>query len=224
MALRDQPYLPLYIQDFLTDEKLIECSAQSTGVYIRLMCIMHKSNEYGKVLLQQKDQQNQEQIKNFALKLVRQMPYSIEVIESSLRELINESVIFIEGDELCQKRMIADNSLSLIRSNAAKTRVIKDDFAPAKQEANVFAKDAANTENEIENEIEDRNTIPPTLESVRRYCEMRSKNVDPNKWHDFYTSKGWKVGTAKMKDWQAAVRTWEAKAEKETQDNRGYAL
>ena len=43
MALRDQPYLPLYVQDFLTDEKLAECSAMATGVYIRLMCIMHKS-------------------------------------------------------------------------------------------------------------------------------------------------------------------------------------
>ena len=43
MALREQPYLPLYVQDFLTDEKLNECSAESTGVYIRLMCIMDKA-------------------------------------------------------------------------------------------------------------------------------------------------------------------------------------
>ena len=41
MALRDQPYLPLYVLDFLVDEKLAYCSAESTGVYIRLMCILH---------------------------------------------------------------------------------------------------------------------------------------------------------------------------------------
>lgn len=40
MALRDQPYLPLYVLDFLVDEKLAYCSAESTGVYIRLMCIL----------------------------------------------------------------------------------------------------------------------------------------------------------------------------------------
>ena len=57
MALRDQPYLPLYVQDFLTDEKLIECSASATGVYIRVMCIMHKSDPYGMILLKQKDKQ-----------------------------------------------------------------------------------------------------------------------------------------------------------------------
>ena len=71
MALRDQPYIPLYIQDFLTDEKLIECSAESTGVYIRLMCIMHKSDEYGTILLRQKDKQNSNNCLNFANKLAK---------------------------------------------------------------------------------------------------------------------------------------------------------
>ncbi len=58
MALRNQPYFPLYVQDFLTDEKLAECSAESTGVYIRLMCILHKSEEYGCILLKTKRQAN----------------------------------------------------------------------------------------------------------------------------------------------------------------------
>lgn len=84
MALRDQPYLPLYIQDFLTDEKLIECSSSATGIYIRLMCIMHKSEEYGKILLRQKYKQNDNQIENFAKMLARQMPYSFDEIKSGL--------------------------------------------------------------------------------------------------------------------------------------------
>jgi hypothetical protein len=50
---------------------------------------------------------------------------------------------------------------------------------------------------------------PPSLEAVIAYCEERGNNVDAGKWHDFYSSKGWMVGRNKMKDWQAAVRTWE---------------
>jgi hypothetical protein len=50
---------------------------------------------------------------------------------------------------------------------------------------------------------------PPTLEEVKAYCKERNKGVDAEKWHDFYTSKGWMVGKNKMKDWKAAVRTWE---------------
>ena len=41
MARKDLPYLPLYVQDFLTDEKLMECTASATGVYIRIMCVLH---------------------------------------------------------------------------------------------------------------------------------------------------------------------------------------
>ena len=50
---------------------------------------------------------------------------------------------------------------------------------------------------------------PPTLEDVKAYCKERQNNVDPVRWFDYYTSNGWKVGRNSMKDWKAAVRTWE---------------
>ena len=50
---------------------------------------------------------------------------------------------------------------------------------------------------------------PPTVEEVRAYCTERGSSVNPEAFVDFYTSKGWKVGQNPMKDWKAAVRTWE---------------
>lgn len=50
---------------------------------------------------------------------------------------------------------------------------------------------------------------PPTLEQVQSYCVERSNSVNAQQWIDYYTSNGWMVGKNKMKDWQAAVRTWE---------------
>lgn len=50
---------------------------------------------------------------------------------------------------------------------------------------------------------------PPTVEEVREYCAERGNFVDPETFVDFYESKGWLVGKTKMKDWKAAVRTWE---------------
>lgn len=50
---------------------------------------------------------------------------------------------------------------------------------------------------------------PPDLSEVRDYCTERNNNVDPQVFFDFYSSKGWMVGKNKMKDWKAAVRTWE---------------
>ena len=50
---------------------------------------------------------------------------------------------------------------------------------------------------------------PPTLEEVRAYCQERMNTVDPERFVDYYTSNGWKVGKNPMKDWKAAVRSWE---------------
>ena len=51
--------------------------------------------------------------------------------------------------------------------------------------------------------------MPPTLDQILFYCNERLNNVDANKFIDHYTSNGWLVGKNKMKDWKAAVRTWE---------------
>ena len=50
---------------------------------------------------------------------------------------------------------------------------------------------------------------PPSVEEVRSYCEERGNGIDPETFIDFYTMKGWRVGKEHMKDWKAAVRTWE---------------
>lgn len=53
--------------------------------------------------------------------------------------------------------------------------------------------------------------IPPTLDEVRKYCQERNNNINPEKFIDHYSSNGWKVGNNTMRDWKAAVRTWEHK-------------
>ena len=58
-------------------------------------------------------------------------------------------------------------------------------------------------------ESKKKSFAPPSVEEVREYCNERGNNVDPDKFVDYYTCKGWVVGRSKMKDWKAAVRTWE---------------
>lgn len=50
---------------------------------------------------------------------------------------------------------------------------------------------------------------PPTLEEVATYCRDRGNQVDAQAWLDHYQANGWRVGRNPMRDWQAAVRTWE---------------
>ena len=49
----------------------------------------------------------------------------------------------------------------------------------------------------------------PTLDQVKDYCILRKNNIDAEAFIDFYKSKGWQIGKETMKDWKAAVRTWE---------------
>ncbi len=53
--------------------------------------------------------------------------------------------------------------------------------------------------------------IPPTVQEVQAYCLERQNNIDAERFVDYYTSNGWKVGKNSMKDWKAALRTWERK-------------
>ena len=61
---------------------------------------------------------------------------------------------------------------------------------------------------------------PPTLEEVQAYCNERNNNVDPQHFIDYYTSNGWQVGKNKMKDWKAAVRTWERNGYSKPKSNK----
>lgn len=49
----------------------------------------------------------------------------------------------------------------------------------------------------------------PTLEEIQAYCQERGNSVDAQRFFDYYTANGWKVGKNPMKDWKATVRTWE---------------
>jgi len=73
--------------------------------------------------------------------------------------------------------------------------------------------------NSIRNkEVKNKRNIlyKPTIEDVRAYCLERRNNVDPQRFIDYYTANGWRVGKNPMKDWKACVRTWERNTKVDT--------
>ena len=82
-----------------------------------------------------------------------------------------------------------------------------------------------NNDNDKDNERESRGAAPPvtpaaavaarthtipSLSEVESYCRERGNQVNPQRFMDFYTANGWRVGKNPMKDWKAAVRSWES--------------
>lgn len=60
-----------------------------------------------------------------------------------------------------------------------------------------------------------KNFVPPTVEEVGEYCLERRNGIDSQRFVDFYAARGWLIGRNRMKDWRAAVRTWERTSRQE---------
>jgi len=81
-----------------------------------------------------------------------------------------------------------------------------------------LAKCSPETETETETETDKKARkraafVRPTVEQVAEYVKERGSPVDPEAFVAFYESKGWKVGTAPMRNWKQAIITWEKRSE-----------
>ena len=51
----------------------------------------------------------------------------------------------------------------------------------------------------------------PTIEEVKAYIAEKGYDVDAERFWNFYEAKDWFIGKNKMKNWHAAVATWQKK-------------
>lgn len=78
-----------------------------------------------------------------------------------------------------------------------------------KEKENILS--SPNVEDSIARTPARKRFTPPTLAEVTAYCRERQNAIDPQRFIDYYTARGWKLNKTSMKDWKAAVRTWEGK-------------
>jgi hypothetical protein len=124
---------------------------------------------------------------------------------------INESKVFrllqkFEKIE-CQIEQQTTNTNTLI------TVLNWNDYQMSEQQMNnerTTNEQQMNTLKEVKNIKNERSIfIRPNLIEISDYCNERKNTVKPEKFFDHYESNGWIVGKTKMKDWKAAIRTWE---------------
>ena len=99
----------------------------------------------------------------------------------------------------------------------ASYRQVKDNASDmqmqCKTDANAEHKGKEIKEKEIIKEREKEKTaqrfIPPTVEEVKARIDEMGYTFDAEAFIAFYQSNGWMVGKSKMKDWRAAMVTWQ---------------
>ena len=146
------------------------------------------------------------------------------------KELYKEKDIDIDTLSLCeQKTLIHDvweNAFDLITANVKKSldNLVDEYGAVITKQAILDAKKQGKShikyvEGVLKNKMLEENIpannpkrkrfVKPTLSEIEQYCIERNNNVNAEQFFDYYESNGWKVGKNSMKDWKAAVRTWE---------------
>lgn len=100
---------------------------------------------------------------------------------------------------------IEELGLSVAKINAMSNRRIE--VVP---DEDCFESDDDEDEDEevVEKPVPKPRFAKPSIEDVAAYIEEMGYKVDVQKWYDYYSSNGWRVGRNPMKDWKAAVRTW----------------
>ena len=133
-----------------------------------------------------------------------------ENVSVTINYLLSQGLMIQESDT----KYVLTETLKLIGSELKSSeRVRKHREAKKALHCNASeteVKRNGNTEIEIEKEKRKSNRFaPPSVDDVRAYCLERGNNIDPDKFVDYYTGNGWMIGRNKMKDWRAAVRSWE---------------
>ena len=124
-------------------------------------------------------------------------------VSKSISFLVEYGLLYVEsfdGRQRILKSRLANSARQTLKKDKADSQKMQE----------------INIDKEIDIKTKRKRFTPPTLEEVRAYCKERGNHVDPERFVDFYESKGWMVGRNHMSNWKACVRTWE-KRDKQSQ-------
>lgn len=148
----------------------------------------------------------------------------IYICNLSKRKVIISPEINISSEEIGIYSEEIDISLEETPINSVKSTQRKEKESKEK-EKNMTKKETELSDSAKQQSKAQTNFVKPTVEQVKAYCTERNNGINAEQFVDHYTSNGWMVGKTKMKDWKAAVRTWERNRQNTTSANgqRGVA-
>lgn len=145
--------------------------------------------------------------------------FHFEYIEDIPEELQPEYVMYVINYARYGEEPTFDDWRDQRMWNRTKARMDEEASRYNRKCANL--RKGKQTETEIQEEVEleaenkeepkptKKRFEKPTPEEVQEYCDERQNGISGEQFCSYYESKGWRIGSSQMKDWKAAVRTWE---------------
>ena len=139
----------------------------------------------------------------------------IEILENGAIYMLDIQNFIGKGSTEADRQRLYDRRISDERKQKKLTqsRNLKEILKKSTPEIEIELEKEIKIEKEIDSSASTttkrKRFEKPTLSEIKEYCIERNNNVDAQHFYDYYESNGWKVGKNSMKNWQAAVRTWE---------------
>lgn len=214
--------------DIFDDEKILLIESMPSAdsiivIWFKLLAFAGKQNNDGVFLMSHRIAYTDEMLATIFRRDVNTVRLALNTFQQFGMIEIVEGVITIpnwnkhQTLDAYEKKKERDRLYQAQRRAAQKALIEKSsDKSPDEspdESADVAISDKdKDKDKDIDNKREKKKRFaPPSLEEVRTYCQERNNSVDPQRFLDHYESNGWMVGRNKMKDWKAAVRTWESR-------------
>lgn len=140
----------------------------------------------------------------------------IEILENGAIYMLDIQNFIGKGSTEADRQRLYDRRISDERKQKKLTqsRNLEEILEKSTPEIEIELEKEIKIEKEIDSSAKSTTTKrkrfeKPTLSEIKQYCTERNNNVNAEQFYDYYESNGWKVGKNSMKDWKAAVRTWE---------------
>ena len=140
----------------------------------------------------------------------------IEILENGAIYMLDIQNFIGKGSTEADRQRLYDRRISDERKQKKLTqsRNLEEILEKSTPEIEIELEKEIKIEKEIDSSAKSTTTKrkrfeKPTISDIEQYCIERNNNVNAEQFFDYYESNGWKVGKNSMKDWKAAVRTWE---------------
>lgn len=202
--------------DIFDDEKilLIENLPEADSIIVlwfKLLCLAGKQNNSGVFMMNDKLAYTDEMLATIFRRNVNTVRLALATFEQfGMIEMIDKVITIPKWEK--------HQSLDKLE---AKKKYDKEYQARKRQEKKLLIENRTMSNDNRSLDIdknrleEDKNNSKakrfkkPSVEEIETYCNERNNNINPNAFYDYYESKDWMIGKNRMKDWKAAIRTWE---------------
>ena len=193
---------------------------ESVVIWFRILCLAGKSNSGGLLMMTDRIAYTDEMLASIfqrdimSIRLALKIFEDLEMIERFDNKIYltnwkkHQSLDALEKKKIYDKeyqKKKRNEKLIVNKSYDNRTTIVENRITDIELELD---KDI-DKEKDIRIKNRANKFAKPTLEEIKSYCVERKNKVNPENFMNHYDSNGWKVGKNPMKDWRAAVRTWE---------------